>query len=68
MQLYRTHVAFTDDTNVSDNLDSSRSEHVVLVVREGLGWSDDDRVTSMRAQWVEVLHVAADDSVLSIRD
>jgi hypothetical protein len=59
------HHLLSDDSDVSNDLDGSRPEHVVLIVREGLGRSDDDRISGVRAERVEVLHVAADDSVLS---
>ena len=48
-----------------DDLESSRPEHVVLVIWQSLRGRDDDRVTGVRAKRVEVLHVAADDSVLA---
>ena len=57
-------VAFTDDAQVSDNLQGSRAEHMVFVIREGLGRRDDDGVTGVGAEGVEILHVAANDSVL----
>ena len=58
------HVALSDNSDVSDNLNGSRSEHVVLVIREGLGGSDDDGVTGVCSERVKVLHVAADDGVI----
>ena len=58
------HVALSDDTNVSNNLDGGRSKHVVLVIGQRLRRGNDDRVSSMCAEGVEVFHVAANDDVL----
>ena len=57
-------VAFADDALVSNNLQGSRAEHMVFVIREGLGRRDDDRVAGVGAERVKILHVAANDSVL----
>ena len=62
--IHETHIAFSDDTDMSDDLDSGRSEHMVFVIRESLRRRDNDRVTGMCAQRVKVLHIAADDGVL----
>ena len=37
---------------------------MIFVIREGLGRRDDDGVTGVGAEGVEILHVAANDSVL----
>ena len=60
-------VALSDDTEMANDLQSSGPQHVVLVVRQGLRGRDDDRVAGVRAEGVEVLHVAADDRVLRER-
>jgi len=57
-------ITFTHYTDVSYDFDGSGTKHVVLVVRQSLGWGNDDRVSSVRTQGVKVLHVAADDDVL----
>ena len=57
-------VAFTNDAQVTDDLDGSGTEHVVLLVAEGLGRSNDDRVTSVDTEGVEVLHVADSNAVV----
>lgn len=62
-------VTFTNDTQVADNLDSSGTEHVVLLIRQGLTGSNDDTVTGVDTKGVEVLHVANSDAVVvSIAD
>ncbi|GFF30855.1 LOW QUALITY PROTEIN: hypothetical protein IFM46972_03049 [Aspergillus udagawae] len=59
------HVTFSNDTQVADDLDGSRTEHVVLFVRKGLTGGNDDTVTGMDTQGVKVLHVADSDTVVS---
>jgi len=58
------HVALANDTQVADNLDSSSTKHMVLLVAQGLTGGNDDRVSGVDAQWVEVLHVADSDAVV----
>lgn len=48
-------VTLSNNTEVSDNVDSGSSKHVVVRVREGLGGGNDDRVTSMDTKRVKVL-------------
>lgn len=50
-----------------DNLESRATKHVVLVIRESLTRSNDNGIASVSAKWIEVLHVAANDSILSRR-
>ncbi|KAI3491680.1 hypothetical protein L1887_43992 [Cichorium endivia] len=57
-------VALADDAEVADDLEGGGAQHVVVVVRHGLGGSDDDRVARVDAERVEVLHVAADDGIV----
>lgn len=57
-------VTFTDDAKMSDDLECSASQHVVFVIRECLGWGDDDRIASMCAKGIKVFHVTTDDGVL----
>ena len=49
---------------MSNNLESSRAKHVVFVIREGLGGGDDNGISGVCAERVEVFHVTANDSVL----
>ncbi|KAH3688090.1 hypothetical protein WICPIJ_000932 [Wickerhamomyces pijperi] len=56
-------VTLTNDTQMSDDLDGSGTQHVVLLVRESLRRSNDDRITSVDPQWVKVLHVTNSDTV-----
>ena len=58
-------VALADDTQVADDLDGSGAEHVVLLVAECLTGRDDDAVTSVDTERVEVLHVADSDAVVA---
>jgi hypothetical protein len=47
-----------------DDLDSGTTEHVVLLIGQSLRWGDNNGVSSMCTERVEVLHVATDDGVL----
>lgn len=58
-------VALSDDTDVSNNLDSSSPEHMVFIISQRLGRRDDDRIPGVRSERIKVLHVAANDSVLN---
>jgi hypothetical protein len=58
------HIALSDHTDVSDDLDRSGSKHVVFVVGKSLRGSHDDRVTSVCSERVKILHVATNDRVL----
>mmetsp|Transcript_12334 Transcript_12334/g.25099 ORF Transcript_12334/g.25099 Transcript_12334/m.25099 type:complete len:261 (+) Transcript_12334:2724-3506(+) len=49
---------------MANDLGGRVSEHVVLVVGEGLRGGDDDRVSGVHAHGVEVLHVAHGDAVV----
>jgi hypothetical protein len=57
-------IALANDTQVTDDLDGSGTEHVVLLIRQSLGGSDNDTVTSVDTQRVKVLHVAHGDTVV----
>ena len=48
-------VALADDAQVADDVDRGRAEHIVIAVGQRLGRRDDDRVTCVDAQRVEVL-------------
>lgn len=47
-------IALSSDSQVTDKLDSRRTEHVVLVVRQGLGRSNDDRACGVNSERVKV--------------
>jgi hypothetical protein len=57
-------IALANDTQVTDDLDGSSTEHVVLLVRQGLTRGNDDTVTGVNSERVEVLHVANSDTVV----
>ena len=57
-------VAFTNNTQMTNDLDGGSTEHVVLLVRQGLTGGNDDTVTSVDTQGVKVLHVADCDTVV----
>jgi hypothetical protein len=57
-------VTFSDDTQVPNDLESSRAKHMVFIIRKGLGGGNDDRISSVCTKRVKVFHVTADDSVL----
>ena len=49
---------------MADNLDGEGTEFMVFAVGECLRWSDDDALTRMDAEGVEILHVADGDAVV----
>lgn len=57
-------VALADDAEMADDFDGGGSEHVVLLVAEGLAGGDDNGVTGVDAEGVKVLHVADGDAVV----
>jgi len=57
-------ITLPDDTKMPNHLDRSASQHVVLVIIQGLTGGDDNRVTRMCSQGIKVFHVATDDSVV----
>jgi len=57
-------VALSYHTEMTDNLDGGRSEHVVLLIRKGLRRGHDNRVTGVDTQRIEVLHVTHGDAVV----
>ena len=46
---------------------SSTPQHMVLIIGQGLRGGDNDRISCMRAKWIKVLHVAANNRVLDRR-
>ncbi|KAI6760251.1 hypothetical protein HG531_013452 [Fusarium graminearum] len=57
-------VTLANNTKMSDNLDGSTSEHVVLLVTQGLTGGNNDGVTGVNTKRVKVLHVAHGDTVV----
>ncbi|RUP46404.1 hypothetical protein BC936DRAFT_147001 [Jimgerdemannia flammicorona] len=57
-------VAFADDAQVPDNVHGGGTKHVVVFIRQGLRWSDNNGVAGVDAEWVKVLHVAHGDTVV----
>ena len=60
-----TDVALSYDSNVSNDLNGSTPQHVVFLIRQSLRGRDDDGVPGVRPERIKVLHVAANDRVLS---
>ncbi len=58
------HVALANDTDVADNLDSERTQVMIVVVAEGLRGCYNDTLAGVDAERVEVLHVADGDTVV----
>ena len=52
------HVTFANNTEMSHNLDRGGSQHVVFLVAKSLRGRDDNTVTSVYTEGVEVFHVA----------
>jgi len=50
---------------VTDDLDGGASQHVVFVVGQRLGRSNDDGITCVYTKRVKILHIAANDGVLN---
>ena len=48
-------VTFTNDAKVTNNVDGSGTEHVVVRIRERLRGSDDNRVSGVNTKRVKVL-------------
>ena len=51
------------DSECFDDVERSRTEHLILFVRERYGRSDDDAVTGVYAYRIEVLHRADRENV-----
>lgn len=48
-------IALANNAKMTNDIDGSRSEHVVVGVRERLGGCDHNRVSSVNAEWIEIL-------------
>ncbi|ROV99906.1 hypothetical protein VMCG_06224 [Cytospora schulzeri] len=57
-------VALADDAQVANNLDGCGTEHVVLLVTQSLTGRNDNGVSSVDSERVEVLHVADSNAVV----
>ena len=57
-------VTLANNTKMSDNLDGSTSEHVVLLIAQGLTGGNDNGVTSVNTKRIKVLHVAHGNTVV----
>lgn len=51
-------VTLSNDTEMTDDIDSSRSEHVVVGIREGLRRGNDDGVSGMNTERIKVLLIS----------
>ena len=58
------HVALAHDADMTHDADGQFTQFVIFAVGEGLGGGDDNRFTSVDAEWVEVFHVAHGDAVV----
>ena len=58
------HVTLADDTDMTDNLDSQRTQLMILRIGERLRGSHHNRLSRMDAQRVEVLHITDGDTVI----
>ena len=57
-------VAFPNNTQMPDDLESSTSKHVIFIIRQRLRRCNDNGIASVCSERVEVLHIAANDGVL----
>ena len=57
-------VALSHDSQVPNDIDGRGSKHVVILVRQSLGRSHNDGVTSVDTERVKVLHVADSNAVV----
>lgn len=60
----QTHITLSDHTNMSNNLDRSRPQHMILIIRQSLTRRNNDRIPRMCSQWIEILHITTNDRVL----
>ncbi|GKT75685.1 hypothetical protein ColTof4_08108 [Colletotrichum tofieldiae] len=57
-------IALSHDTKMTNDLNGGGSQHVVLLITQGLTGSNDDTVSGVNAQGIEVLHVANSNAVV----
>ena len=57
-------IALANDAQVTDDLNGSSTEHVVLLIRQSLTRGNNDTVTGVDSERVEVLHVANGNTVV----
>ena len=58
------HVTLADNTDMTDNLDSQRTQLMILRIGERLRRSHHNRLSRMDAQRVEILHITDGDTVI----
>ena len=58
------HITFAHDADVTDDLDRELAKLVIVAIGESLRRSHHDRLASVDAERVEVLHVADGDAVV----
>ena len=57
------YVTAAGDTELRDDVECGGTEHLILLIRQGLGRSHDDGVTGVDANRVEVLHITYGDDI-----
>ena len=57
------YVTAAGDTELGDDVERGGTEHLVLLIRQGLGRSHDDGVTCVDADRIEVLHITYGDDI-----
>ncbi len=57
-------VAFADNAQMTDDIDCGRAKHVVILVRERLRRGDDDGISGVNTEGIEVFHVTDRDAVV----
>ena len=60
----KLHVAAAFDFQASDDGKGCIPQHLILTVGQGLGWRDDDTVTGMYTNRIQIFHTADDDAVI----
>jgi hypothetical protein len=61
-------VAFTNDTQVTDDVDGCATEHHVVVIGKGLGGRNDNGVTGVDTEGVKVLIIKVNSPKISTFD
>ena len=51
------YVTFSNNSKMSDNLDSTRAQHVVFWIGKCLTWSNNNGLSSVDTKWINILHV-----------
>ena len=58
------YITFTHNTNMADDTYSQLAKFMVFFIRKRLGWSNNDRLTGMDTQRIEVFHITNGDTVI----